>query len=167
MVPEYWLTEGGQSATGALLDHIIENHVASPRLANQAASHSIKPSHFFFTFSFHFYWENIGWMLLGMWVWVIRFLVSSVSIINVHCKAWKNMMRFLNEVEQSNCKPSPHVFCSLINGLGRLQVLKEFRGSPWISRLQCTSRSFLLVIEDGRRIQGPGRDEIRRDWAKC
>ncbi|KAL0763496.1 hypothetical protein Bca101_079647 [Brassica carinata] len=38
MVPEYWLTEGGQSATGALLDHIIENHVASPRLANQAAS---------------------------------------------------------------------------------------------------------------------------------
>ncbi|XP_028775380.1 FGGY carbohydrate kinase domain-containing protein isoform X2 [Neltuma alba] len=38
MVPEYWLTEGGQSATGALLDHIIENHAASPRLANQAAS---------------------------------------------------------------------------------------------------------------------------------
>ncbi|CAM8965027.1 unnamed protein product [Rhodiola kirilowii] len=38
MVPEYWLTEGGQSATGALLDFIIENHAASPRLANQAAS---------------------------------------------------------------------------------------------------------------------------------
>lgn len=38
MVPEYWLTEGGQSATGALLDHIIENHVASPRLANRAAT---------------------------------------------------------------------------------------------------------------------------------
>lgn len=38
MVPEYWLTEGGQSATGALLDHIIENHVASPHLANRAAS---------------------------------------------------------------------------------------------------------------------------------
>ncbi|KAI5675478.1 hypothetical protein M9H77_06428 [Catharanthus roseus] len=41
MVPEYWLTEGGQSATGALLDHIIESHVASPHLANQAASRSI------------------------------------------------------------------------------------------------------------------------------
>lgn len=40
MLPEYWLTEGGQSATGALLDHIIENHVASPRLANRAASQS-------------------------------------------------------------------------------------------------------------------------------
>lgn len=40
MVPEYWLTEGGQSATGALLDHIIENHVASPHLANRAASQS-------------------------------------------------------------------------------------------------------------------------------
>ncbi|PON55972.1 Carbohydrate kinase, FGGY-related [Parasponia andersonii] len=41
MVPEYWLTEGGQSATGALLDHIIENHVASAHLANRAASKSI------------------------------------------------------------------------------------------------------------------------------
>ena len=40
MIPEYWLTEGGQSATGGLLDHIIENHVASPKLANQAASQS-------------------------------------------------------------------------------------------------------------------------------
>lgn len=40
MVPEYWLTEGGQSATGALLDHIIENHAASARLANQAATQS-------------------------------------------------------------------------------------------------------------------------------
>jgi ribulose kinase len=40
MVPEYWLTEGGQSATGALLDHVIENHVASPHLANRAASRS-------------------------------------------------------------------------------------------------------------------------------
>lgn len=38
MVPQFWLTEGGQSATGALLDHIIENHVASPNLANRAAS---------------------------------------------------------------------------------------------------------------------------------
>ncbi|KAM7477034.1 hypothetical protein LguiB_024277 [Lonicera macranthoides] len=41
MVPEYWLTEGGQSATGALLDYIIENHVASPHLANRAASQRI------------------------------------------------------------------------------------------------------------------------------
>jgi FGGY-family pentulose kinase len=41
MVPEYWLTEGGQSATGALLDHIIDNHVASPRLSNHAASQKV------------------------------------------------------------------------------------------------------------------------------
>jgi ribulose kinase len=40
MVPEYWLTEGGQSATGALLDHIIESHAASIGLANRAASQS-------------------------------------------------------------------------------------------------------------------------------
>uniref|UniRef100_A0A7C9EE93 FGGY carbohydrate kinase domain-containing protein n=1 Tax=Opuntia streptacantha TaxID=393608 RepID=A0A7C9EE93_OPUST len=38
MVPHYWLTEGGQSATGALLDYIVENHIASPHLANRAAS---------------------------------------------------------------------------------------------------------------------------------
>ncbi|KAH0450560.1 hypothetical protein IEQ34_021252 [Dendrobium chrysotoxum] len=38
MIPEYWLTEGGQSATGALLDHIVENHVVAPILANRAAS---------------------------------------------------------------------------------------------------------------------------------
>ncbi|KAK1323102.1 hypothetical protein QJS10_CPA02g01463 [Acorus calamus] len=41
MIPEYWLTEGGQSATGALLDHIVETHVAAPHLANRAASQSI------------------------------------------------------------------------------------------------------------------------------
>ncbi|KAK3018276.1 hypothetical protein RJ639_003104 [Escallonia herrerae] len=41
MVPEFWLTEGGQSATGALLDYIVGNHVASPHLANCAASQSI------------------------------------------------------------------------------------------------------------------------------
>lgn len=38
MLPQYWLTEGGQSATGALLDHIVENHVAAAHLANRAAS---------------------------------------------------------------------------------------------------------------------------------
>lgn len=41
MLPEYWLTEGGQSATGALLDYIIENHAAAPVLANRAASQKI------------------------------------------------------------------------------------------------------------------------------
>ncbi|XP_066344375.1 uncharacterized protein [Miscanthus floridulus] len=40
MIPEFWLTEGGQSATGALLDY-IKNHVASPLLSNHAASQSI------------------------------------------------------------------------------------------------------------------------------
>ncbi len=32
MVPGYWLTEGGQSATGALIDYIVKNHEASPGL---------------------------------------------------------------------------------------------------------------------------------------
>jgi ribulose kinase len=43
MVPEYWLTEGGQSATGALLDHIVDSHLAGPLVANRAASQSILP----------------------------------------------------------------------------------------------------------------------------
>jgi ribulose kinase len=40
MVPEFWLTEGGRgpSATGALLDYIIENHVAAPLLSNRGSS---------------------------------------------------------------------------------------------------------------------------------
>ena len=40
MIPEFWLKECGQSATGALLDYIAQNHIAAPFLANQAASES-------------------------------------------------------------------------------------------------------------------------------
>lgn len=38
MIPAMWLTEGGQSATGALLDHIIENHASAPQLKRDAAT---------------------------------------------------------------------------------------------------------------------------------
>ena len=36
MVPGFWLTEGGQSAVGALIDHIIFSHPAMPALEKQA-----------------------------------------------------------------------------------------------------------------------------------
>jgi FGGY-family pentulose kinase len=36
MVPGLWLTEGGQSATGALIDHIIHSHVRGPELQAEA-----------------------------------------------------------------------------------------------------------------------------------
>jgi FGGY-family pentulose kinase len=37
MIPGMWLAEGGQSATGALLDHIIENHAYAAQLKKDAA----------------------------------------------------------------------------------------------------------------------------------
>ncbi len=37
MVPELWLNEGGQSATGSLVDHVITTHAAYPALAAEAA----------------------------------------------------------------------------------------------------------------------------------
>src|SRR6185369_11831799 len=36
MVPGLWLTEGGQSATGALIDHVISSHARGPELAEEA-----------------------------------------------------------------------------------------------------------------------------------
>lgn len=41
MIPGLWLTEGGQSATGALIDHIIFSHVRSPELAQDAKKRGI------------------------------------------------------------------------------------------------------------------------------
>jgi len=41
MVPGYWLTEGGQSATGALIDHIIENHAATAEVKAAAATEGV------------------------------------------------------------------------------------------------------------------------------
>ncbi len=37
MVPGLWLNEGGQSATGALIDHLVQTHAAYPAAAEQAA----------------------------------------------------------------------------------------------------------------------------------
>ncbi len=36
MIPGFWLTEGGQSATGALVDHVIHSHAAGAGLQVQA-----------------------------------------------------------------------------------------------------------------------------------
>ncbi|XP_053841267.1 FGGY carbohydrate kinase domain-containing protein isoform X4 [Vidua macroura] len=43
MVPGLWLNEGGQSATGKLIDHVVRGHVAFPELEAKAAAsaHSI------------------------------------------------------------------------------------------------------------------------------
>ena len=41
MVPGLWLNEGGQSATGALLDHIVRTHAAYPALAEQARAEDV------------------------------------------------------------------------------------------------------------------------------
>uniref|UniRef100_A0A1A8KQU6 FGGY carbohydrate kinase domain-containing protein n=1 Tax=Nothobranchius kuhntae TaxID=321403 RepID=A0A1A8KQU6_NOTKU len=36
MVPGLWLNEGGQSATGSLIDHVVQGHAAYPQLQQQA-----------------------------------------------------------------------------------------------------------------------------------
>jgi FGGY-family pentulose kinase len=38
MVPGLWLTEGGQSATGALIDHVIHSHARGAELSAEAAA---------------------------------------------------------------------------------------------------------------------------------
>ena len=38
MIPGMWLAEGGQSATGALLDHVIENHAYAAQLKKDAGA---------------------------------------------------------------------------------------------------------------------------------
>jgi FGGY-family pentulose kinase len=39
MVPGLWLAEGGQSATGALVDHVVFSHARSPDLEREARDH--------------------------------------------------------------------------------------------------------------------------------
>ncbi|MGC9268571.1 FGGY-family carbohydrate kinase [Acidiphilium sp.] len=41
MVPEFWLNEGGQSATGALIDHVITTHAAYPSIAAAARERNV------------------------------------------------------------------------------------------------------------------------------
>lgn len=43
MVPGLWLNEGGQSATGALVDHVIFNHGATPTLRDAATEAGLTP----------------------------------------------------------------------------------------------------------------------------
>lgn len=38
MVPQFWLNEGGQSATGALIDHVIFSHARAEALQREAAA---------------------------------------------------------------------------------------------------------------------------------
>jgi FGGY-family pentulose kinase len=40
MVPGWWLTEGGQSATGGLIDHVIHSHARAAELSAEASSRS-------------------------------------------------------------------------------------------------------------------------------
>lgn len=41
MIPDLWLTEGGQSASGALIDHVINSHVAAAPLLASDGEQSI------------------------------------------------------------------------------------------------------------------------------
>ena len=41
MIPEFWLNEGGQSATGSLVDHVIMTHAAYPEALKKAKAMGI------------------------------------------------------------------------------------------------------------------------------
>ncbi len=43
LVPGLWLTEGGQSATGALIDHVLASHARGAELARDAATQGVRP----------------------------------------------------------------------------------------------------------------------------
>jgi FGGY-family pentulose kinase len=43
MVPGLWLTEGGQSATGALVDHVIQSHARGAELREEAKRRATTP----------------------------------------------------------------------------------------------------------------------------
>jgi len=43
MIPDFWLTEGGQSATGALIDHVIFTHGATPELIGTSKRSGLTP----------------------------------------------------------------------------------------------------------------------------
>jgi FGGY-family pentulose kinase len=43
MVPGMWLTEGGQSATGALIDHVIQSHARGAELAERSRREGTTP----------------------------------------------------------------------------------------------------------------------------
>lgn len=44
MIPELWLSEGGQSATGKLIDHVIAMHAAFPELKEMAKLRNVLPT---------------------------------------------------------------------------------------------------------------------------
>lgn len=56
-------------------------------------------------------------------------------LINAYCKAKKydEAIQWFHEMEAKSCKPSPHIFCTLINGLGSekrlIKALKFFEQS--------------------------------------
>ena len=43
MVPGFWLNEGGQSATGKLVDHVLQTHPAAGQLKNLATREKRHP----------------------------------------------------------------------------------------------------------------------------
>lgn len=44
MIPGLWLTEGGQSAAGALVDHVMQSHAQWPNLAREAKATGLPPA---------------------------------------------------------------------------------------------------------------------------
>lgn len=46
MVPGLWLSEGGQSATGRLLDHVIQSHPVTPSITANTSAYVFKHNNY-------------------------------------------------------------------------------------------------------------------------
>lgn len=91
MVPGLWLSEGGQSATGRLLDHVIQSHPATPSITANTSAYVFKHSNYsVWTNSIcilnHFFFFNLPgsacrvFLRIQHYLWIrITFVVLAVT----------------------------------------------------------------------------------------
>ena len=78
MIPDMWLNEAGQSASGKLIDHIIENHPAYKELATSTSTKSDT------TTSKHHIYERLNAHLVGPMAAARQLDATTLSTLTTH-----------------------------------------------------------------------------------